>query len=55
MSTKTTGSKASYTRHSVEYKQESLKLAAQVSINSISFTVINTDIVSLTIYNSLII
>ncbi|AMK76903.1 transposase [Methylomonas methanica] len=30
MSTKATGNKASYTRHSAEYKQESLKLAAQV-------------------------
>jgi transposase len=32
MSTKSTGNKASYTRHSAEYKQESLKLAAQVGV-----------------------
>ena len=32
MSTKTTNSKASYTRHSAEYKQESLKLADQVGV-----------------------
>ncbi|WP_228375592.1 IS3 family transposase [Methylomonas denitrificans] len=32
MSTKSTGSKASYTRHSAEYKQESLKLALQVGV-----------------------
>lgn len=32
MSTKTNGNKASYTRHSDEYKQESLKLAAQVGV-----------------------
>ena len=32
MSTKTTGSKASYTRHSAEYKRESLKLAAQIGV-----------------------
>jgi transposase-like protein len=32
MSTKSTSSKASYTRHSPEYKQESLKLAAQIGI-----------------------
>ena len=32
MSTKSTGSKASYTRHSAEYKQESLKLAAQIGV-----------------------
>jgi transposase len=30
MSTKTTGNKASYTRHSAEYKRESLKLDAQI-------------------------
>ena len=32
MSTKSTGSKASYTRNSAEYKQESLKLALQVGV-----------------------
>ena len=32
MSTKSTGNKASYTRHSAVYKQECLKLAAQVGI-----------------------
>lgn len=32
MSTKSTGNKASYTRHSAEYKQESLKLAAQIGV-----------------------
>ncbi|AMK77198.1 MULTISPECIES: transposase [Methylomonas] len=32
MSTKSTGSKASYTWHSAEYKQESLKLASQIGI-----------------------
>ena len=32
MSTKTTSSKSSYIRHSDEYKQESLKLAAQVGV-----------------------
>jgi transposase len=32
MSTKTTSSKPSYIRHSAEYKQESLKLAAQVGV-----------------------
>jgi transposase len=32
MSTKTTGSKPSYTRHNAEYKQESLKLAAQIGV-----------------------
>jgi transposase len=32
MSTKSTGRKASYTRHSAEYKQESLKLAAQIGV-----------------------
>ena len=32
MSTNTTGSKASYTRHSAEYKRESLKLAAQIGV-----------------------
>jgi transposase len=32
MSTKSTGSKPSYIRHSVEYKQESLKLAAQIGV-----------------------
>jgi transposase len=32
MSTKTNGKKASYNRHSAEYKQESLKLAAQVGV-----------------------
>ena len=32
MSTKSTGPKASYTRHSAEYKQESLKLAAQIGV-----------------------
>lgn len=32
MSTKTAGSKASPTRHCAEYKQESLKLAAQIGI-----------------------
>lgn len=32
MSTKSTGGKVSYTRHSAEYKQESLKLAVQVGV-----------------------
>ena len=32
MSTKSTGSKAGYTRHSAEYKHESLKLAAQIGV-----------------------
>lgn len=32
MSTKTTGNKPSYIRHSAEYKQEILKLAAQVGV-----------------------
>jgi transposase len=32
MSTKSTGTKASHTRHSAEYKQESIKLAAQVGV-----------------------
>jgi transposase len=32
MSTKSTGSKACYTRHSAEYKQESLKLGLQVGV-----------------------
>jgi transposase len=32
MSTKTTGSKPSYIRHSAEYKQESLKSAALVGV-----------------------
>ena len=32
MSTKSTGNKASYIRHSAEYKQESLKLAAPVGV-----------------------
>jgi transposase len=32
MSTKSTGNKTSYTRHSAEYKQESLKLAAQIGV-----------------------
>lgn len=32
MSTKTKGSKANYTPHSAEYKQESLKLAAQIGV-----------------------
>ena len=32
MSTKTTGSKASHIRPSTEYKQESIKLAAQVGV-----------------------
>ena len=32
MSTKSTGSKASYTRHSAEYKQVSLKLAIQICV-----------------------
>ncbi|MGR8931893.1 MAG: transposase [Gammaproteobacteria bacterium] len=32
MSTKSTGSKAKYTRRSPEYKQESLKLAAQIGV-----------------------
>jgi transposase len=31
MSTKLTGNKASYTQHSAEYKQESLKLPLQVA------------------------
>jgi len=32
MSTKTTNGKSNYIRHSVEYRQESLKLAAQIGI-----------------------
>ena len=32
MSTKSTGTKASHNRHSAEYKQESIKLAAQVGV-----------------------
>lgn len=32
MSTKSTGGKASHTRHGAGYKQESLKLAAQVGV-----------------------
>ncbi len=32
MSTKSTGSKASYTRHNVEYKLESLKPATQMGV-----------------------
>nr|WP_245006296.1 IS3 family transposase [Methylomonas koyamae] len=32
MNTKSTGSKSSYTRHSAEYKQESLKLATQIGV-----------------------
>ena len=32
MSTRSTGNKASYTRHSAEYKQESLKLAVQIGV-----------------------
>jgi transposase len=32
MSTKSTGNKTSYTRHRAEYKQESLKLAAQIGV-----------------------
>ena len=32
MSTKSTGNKASYIRYSAEYKQECLKLAAQVGV-----------------------
>lgn len=32
MSTKSTGNKVCYTRHSAEYKQESLKLAAQIGV-----------------------
>ncbi|MGZ5069851.1 MAG: transposase [Methylobacter sp.] len=32
MSTKSTGNKASYTRQSVEYKQENLKLTSQIGV-----------------------
>ncbi len=32
MSTKTTGRGASYTRHSAEYKRETLKLATQIGV-----------------------
>jgi transposase len=32
MSTKVTNPKASYTRHSAEYKQEALKLATQIGV-----------------------
>ncbi len=36
MSTKSTGGKTSYPRHSAEYKHESLKLAAQIGVANVA-------------------